>query len=488
MTNTQLSEAKPEVEEILARIVRVVRWSSEFVLGFVKCNSPVQQKQLSRMLLERLSDKRAVEITLDEPIISLLERLTTVVDVNDPPAFVNVFGLEKSIYAQEDYSPVLGRLNNDRDLIRRACPAVLLIWLPDYALDKVVISAPDFWAWRSGVYEFPTNSGHFQSDSLPHLNTSWPDMSNLTIKEKHQEIARLEELLRTAHSLPNLEDRVKEIISRLLYQTGVLYESIGDWQEAKRRFEESKIYLEEQHNSAGIAAISEALATIEEDQGNLDNAQQLYERSLHLSKQANDLNSMAVSLRHLGTVQSEKGNFEAAQLLYQQSLQIFEGLIASGREAPVNMAGVLLGLANLYCDQKKIDEAQSLYYRVLAIADETGQKHLRGIVLHQLGGCEHLQGNLIAALHYHQESLEIALELGNEHSLSLSLAQIGELKMEVGCYQEAVTYLQSALTKLQSLQSPHAEAVDKWLRDVREIVGNEQFEEWVQHTKSVSSF
>ena len=147
-----------DFNNVLDQLERVVQWSEEFQLVFVKCNHPIQQEALRRAFFARLHDKRVLEVVLEQPIVSLLDEITARWDSAAPPQAVCVYHLEKSINEQRETSPVLGRLNHDRDLLRRAVPATLLLWLPDFALDCVARGAPDFWAWRSGVYEFPTDT------------------------------------------------------------------------------------------------------------------------------------------------------------------------------------------------------------------------------------------------------------------------------------------------------------------------------------------
>jgi hypothetical protein len=180
-------KTRADAEAILNRLERVVRWSDSFTLAFVKCNSPVRRKEMGGALRERLSDKRLLEIDLDEPVISLLDEIAARWDTANPPDAVCVYGLEKSINEQREASPVLGRLNPDRDLLRRAVPTALLIWLPDFALDCVAQGAPDFWAWRSGVYEFPTDTAHWQMDSAAAMASDLPTLFSLNLKDKQKE-------------------------------------------------------------------------------------------------------------------------------------------------------------------------------------------------------------------------------------------------------------------------------------------------------------
>ena len=155
--NTRRAKGRTS-DDTLDRLVRVIERSDGFTLAFVRCNHPIQRETMRQRLRERLTGKRLLEVFQDKPIISLLDELSRAWDASNPPDAVCVYGLEMSISQEREYSPVLGRLNHDRDLLRRAIPVPLLIWLPDFALDYVARGAPDFWAWRSGVYEFPTDN------------------------------------------------------------------------------------------------------------------------------------------------------------------------------------------------------------------------------------------------------------------------------------------------------------------------------------------
>ncbi|MEI7868987.1 MAG: SUMF1/EgtB/PvdO family nonheme iron enzyme [Candidatus Methylumidiphilus sp.] len=146
-----------EIEVIFNRIERIVRWSDTFRLVFLRCDSPTQEHGLRRQLAYRLDALRILEITLDKPITSLLDEVTARWDENHPPAAVSVSGLANSLVEMGKDSPALGRLNHDRELLRQKIPASLLIWLPDDALNDMAQGAPDFWAWRSALLEFPNS-------------------------------------------------------------------------------------------------------------------------------------------------------------------------------------------------------------------------------------------------------------------------------------------------------------------------------------------
>ncbi len=147
-----------ECEDILGRLDRIVRWSNHFSLAFIRCDTPSQQS-FRRRLIDRLAGLSLLEIVLDQPLPtpSLLDKIAGEWDKNHPPAAVCVYGLEHSIDAGEA-SKVLGRLNHERNLWREQIPVAVLICLPDEALSQMTIGAPDFWAWRSSLLEWPTEA------------------------------------------------------------------------------------------------------------------------------------------------------------------------------------------------------------------------------------------------------------------------------------------------------------------------------------------
>jgi tetratricopeptide (TPR) repeat protein len=236
----QLITKKTDNDSVIDQIERVVRWGDEFRLAFIKCNHPAQRETLRRALLERLSDQRVLEIALEKPIVSLLDEIRPLWNPDQPPVTVCIYGLEHSLREQGESSPVLGRLNHERDLLRQTIPAALLIWLSDFALDFVARGAPDFWAWRSGTYEFQTDSALWQVESIAafgdHDDVS---LNSLSWEDKQKEITRLEELLRTSQALIRQDKQIKQTNCRLMHQLGLLYNSLGRQDEALGCYQES---------------------------------------------------------------------------------------------------------------------------------------------------------------------------------------------------------------------------------------------------------
>ncbi|HSF48699.1 MAG TPA: tetratricopeptide repeat protein, partial [Burkholderiales bacterium] len=261
-----------EAVRILDELNRVVRWSNGFTLAFVKCNHPAQRETMRAALLERLLDLRVLEVTLEGSVTSLLEEITARWDPAQPSSVVCVYGLEKSLDGGPEEPRILGRLNHERDLLRRAVPGALLIWLPDFALDRVARGAPDFWAWRSGVYEFTTDAELWRDDGYTILSRDTARLYSLDTTEKRQELERLDELVRTARSLPKQDAESRRTVAQLSLRKGVLLESRGDLDEALQCFQDSLEVSKTIRDERLLALIQRHISDILQARGKLDQA------------------------------------------------------------------------------------------------------------------------------------------------------------------------------------------------------------------------
>ena len=302
----------PDSAQVLDRLVRMVSRADNFVLGFVKCNHPLQQKELRREFLARLSESRVLEVELDKPLVSLLDELTARWDPDNPPEVVCVYGLEKSINELQEASPVLGRLNNDRDLLRRAVPVPLLIWLPDFALDFIARGAPDFWAWRSGVYEFATERALWHGEGTSAVIPDLLRVFSLDRNEKNAEIAHLKELLRTAENLPRKGKREEALTASLMFRLALFYQSLGRWEEATTVYQNILKAITSLGDKGSIASILHQLAILAQDRGDLTEAERLYRQSLSMNEELGDKSGIALTNGQLGNLHQEQGQLRAA--------------------------------------------------------------------------------------------------------------------------------------------------------------------------------
>jgi tetratricopeptide (TPR) repeat protein len=459
-------QPQPDVNSVLDQLERVVRWSEEFQLVFVKCNHPAQQEILQHALLARLHDKRVLEVVLEQPIVSLLDEITARWDSAAPPQAVCVYHLERSINEQREASPVLGRLNHDRDLLRRAVPATLLLWLPDFALDCVARGAPDFWAWRSGVYEFPADRELWHFESAVALTPETSALFSLPLEDKQKEIARLSELLRTARAWPRHGKRERQTAAYLSEQLALLHYSLGERDKAQEFLEEALTLFQQLHDQKGIASAYHNLGIFAQDRGAYEEALEWYRRSLVLEEELGNRAGMASSYHQLGVLAQNRGAYEEALEWYRRSLVLEEEL--GNRAGMVNSYHQLGDVAYL---RGAYEEALEWYHRSLALAEELGNRAGMVNSYHQLGDVAYLRGAYEEALKWYRRSLVLAEELGNRADMAASYSRIGVLFTTRGTPDAAVSWTLRGLLIRMELCSPEIRTDLHWLTQQRQQLG-----------------
>ena len=91
-------------------------------------------------------------------------------------------------------------LNQSRENFPKSFSGPVLIWLPDYALTRLAREAPDFWGWRSGVFELSPELRIIAAVEKMVMQDSFSD--SLSLSEKIEKASALEGLIRDYQELP----------------------------------------------------------------------------------------------------------------------------------------------------------------------------------------------------------------------------------------------------------------------------------------------
>ena len=426
-------ETAAEPEDVtVRRLVRAVDYAEGFWLGFAKSNTLAQRRRLAALckdLLEALKI-RVVEIELSEPVTDLLpilrERLAQERDahVEDTPTgeaspkegrgkiAIFVHGLEHSIPSREAYPPLLSSLNLNRELFRQQVPHPLLLWLPDYALTALARKSPDFWAWRSGLYEFPPERETAEQSFAAIRDEEAYVIESLSEPAKRVRLVMLKGLLEDYRELGN-SAREQSAQGRLLHEIGLVYETLGELAEARRAYEESLV----------------------------------------VSRNLKDKLLQGVTLNDLGIVSEQMGDFMEAKRLYGEFLNIAREL-----NSRFNIAAALHQLGNVACIEGELKEAKQLYIESLEISNALGAQYSKASTLHQLGTIAQDEGNLNEARRFYTESLKISRDLNHQLNVAKTLKQLGNLAHTEGDITEAIRLFREAFNLFESLGSPEAKA------------------------------
>ena len=189
-----------------------------------------------------------------------------------------VFGFEHSVPSKGP-APALDELNQSREIFPMDFSGPLLIWLPDYALTRLAREAPDFWGWRSGVFEFYPELGLMASIEKTVMQDAVAD--SLSQDEKRERAAALEGLIEDYYELQRGK-RENQALAAVLHSLGNLRYQLGEYAEAKRLYQESMKISQELGDKSGVSRSLHQLGMLAQDMGDLDEARRLYQESMKI--------------------------------------------------------------------------------------------------------------------------------------------------------------------------------------------------------------
>jgi len=217
-------------EEEYQTFVRTLERTEGFRLLFVRC-APVEGEQLIARVKDDLPKKIIEFLPLDKPIDNLykiVERLSNREQIN----ILFIQGLEDSFYeyeqekfgsANEEYfsswqgAPrILNHLNQQRERFRDDFNICFVFLLQSFSIKYFIHRAPDFFDWRSNLFEFPTESGTLKRESSRIIQEgNIEKYITLNTKEIVKQILYIKELLQ--------DQKVSRDRADLLLQLGDLY-------------------------------------------------------------------------------------------------------------------------------------------------------------------------------------------------------------------------------------------------------------------------
>ncbi|AVH65893.1 tetratricopeptide repeat protein [Nostoc sp. 'Peltigera membranacea cyanobiont' N6] len=344
-----------------------------------------------------------------------------------------VIGLEKSIGLSGEYPPVLQDLNFVRDAFTNSVPHPILIFLPDHALMRLAKYAPDFWAWRKGVFYFQTVQST-QDLAIEKTIESERILGSLDLAERQERIDLLERLLMEEST--DIRTRIT-----ILQELGAAYRSIAEAEKSEYFLLKALKLTEEDENLAGIkASVLHELGDTYHDLGEWDKAIALFNQSLEITEHIDDVQGKAVTLYELAGIYANKGDVDKAIALYNQSLEITE------RIGDVHSkAATLHDLAGIYADKGDVDKAIALYNQSLEINERIGNFQTKAAILSNLGILYANKGEVDEAIALYNQSLEITQRIGNVQGKAATLSNLGILYANKGEVDEAIALYNQSL-------------------------------------------
>jgi len=447
-----------ENQEVLFRMAGLIQMADSFRLGFVKCNQPVQSRQLLARLKDMLAgESKIVQIELKGPVESLRRAVQQELEGRGAEGqgkmAILVLGFEQSI-PSNGAAPALDELNQSRDNFPRSFSGPLLIWLPDYALTRLAREAPDFWGWRSSVFEFIPEAGIVSAVERMALRDEM--VSNLSREEKVVRAEALEGLVRDYLEMKRGE-RVDRALAEVLRRLGEIRTDLNDYPRAIQLFSQSLEISRNAGDKKGVADSLAGLGRINIFLADYPKAIDYYEQRLVIAREIGDRRGKGAALGNLGNAYAALGDARKAIGYYEQALAIDREI---GDRRGEGAALGNLGLA--YADLGDARKAIGCYNRHLDIAREIGDRRGKGAALGNLGNAYAALGDTRKAIGYYEQALAIDREIGDRRGEGNALGNLGLAYADLGDARKAIEFHEQALTIDREIRNRSGEAISSW--------------------------
>lgn len=237
----------PEPQEVYQDLIRALQRKDGFGLFFVQCSSPEAEGIIAKIPHD-IPQKNVEVLRLVEAVDNLYSRVAEFTK-NKQVDILLITGLEYSLYKYEkrkfgeiseghfgnlsSVPPILNHLNQQRERFRDDFPLCFVFLLRSFSINYLINRAPDFFDWRSGVFELP-NTPEFvaQESSRLLLEGDYEEYLQLTPEQKIERILEFQELL---------DDKTLTNNNRanLLFKLGNLLVATHEYQAAITSYDEA---------------------------------------------------------------------------------------------------------------------------------------------------------------------------------------------------------------------------------------------------------
>jgi Flp pilus assembly protein TadD len=310
-----------QADEEYQALVRTLNFTEGFGLLFVRC-SPAEGEQLINKVKEDILNKNIQVLRLQQAVSNLYE----IIDNLDDKAEIDILfitGLEYSFYEYEEcksltgwnskdiysYSwksvpPILINLNQQRERLKENFNICFVFLLPIFAIKYFIQRAPDFFDWRSGLFEFPLDSETLAQESSRVIQEGdYEKYLTLTPEARTKEILRIQELIAEDNQTPERQ-------CDLLIILGNLHFAGQNYQEALTAYDKALGIKPDYHlawNNRGYAL---------QNLGRYEQAVASYDKALEIKPDLHEVwNSRGYALQNLG-------RYEQAVASYDKALEI----------------------------------------------------------------------------------------------------------------------------------------------------------------------
>ncbi|MDZ8068956.1 MAG: tetratricopeptide repeat protein [Nostoc sp. DedQUE08] len=270
----------PEPEEAYQDLLRALKRKSGFGLFFVQC-TPVEADKFIVKLPQEIPQKNIAVLRLVESIDNLYQPVAEFLKDKQVDILL-IKGLEYSLYKYEKRSfgeitegqfsnltsvpHILNHLNQQRERFRDDFPISLVFLVRSFSINYFIHRAPDFFDWRSGVFELPTTPEVVEQESNRLLlEGNYNKYLKLTHQQKIEKIIEIQDLLREKHQTENRKTSLLLELRNLLISTKEYEEAIASFNQAlKIKADDHEAWNDRGYALFNLGRFEEAIASFDQ--------------------------------------------------------------------------------------------------------------------------------------------------------------------------------------------------------------------------------
>ncbi len=197
--------------------------------------------------------------------------------------------------------------------------------------------------------------------------------------------------------------------ARTLLMTGDVLFDQGDFEGARKKFDEALLVFQEIGSQKSIRASFERIGNILYQQGKLQEAEKYYDKTLTYDRSIHDPTGLASDYGNIANALDGLGDLTGALKMQRQTLAAFNEIgDRRGSSATLN------NLGNLFIEMGNLDEAKKSFEQALAIAQEITYRGGQPYPMSGLGDVLLARGDLVAARKQYEQALALCEEIKDE--------------------------------------------------------------------------
>jgi tetratricopeptide (TPR) repeat protein len=370
--------------------------------------------------------------------------------------------------------------NTRRERLAAKARARLVFWLDGEAIALASRSAPDLWAWRSGVYAFlpaaaPAAAPGAQpapGGERPLPTPSPSDDRGVDTRSMAERSRRVVEIRAWLEGNPEAPD---ELRISLVDELGQLLFSLGDLDEALAHCHEVALPLYRRLGDSRSQAITMGrIADILATRGQLDEALRIMqEEELPVYECLGDVRSKAITMGRIADILEARGQLdEALRIMQEEELPVYERL------GDVRAKAITMGqIAHVLQSRGQLDEALRIYQEEeLSVYERLGDVRSKAITMGKIADILQARGQLDEALRiYQEEALPVFERLGDVRAKAITMGKIADILQARGQLDEALRiYQEEALPVFERLGDVREGAITRLkIADILQARGQE---------------